>query len=53
MRTGKPLASKCLMTEVRLRPSSKVVQVSATLLPAGVTSPSPVMATRRFLVIAL
>lgn len=47
MRTEKPLASKLAMRAAPLRAASSALQVLATSLPTGVTSPRPVIATRR------
>ena len=53
IRTGKPLASKLLIGATPLRAASNADHVAATSLPAGVTSPRPVIATRRRLMAAL
>ena len=47
MWTGKPLASKRLISAPPLRPASSASHVVATSLPTGVTRPMPVIATRR------
>ena len=46
MRVEKPLASKSVIGAVELRPASSVPHVLATVFPAGVTRPIPVIATR-------
>lgn len=46
IRTGKVEASKVFRALTPLRPSARPFQVSAALLPSGVTAPTPVMATR-------
>jgi hypothetical protein len=52
MRVGNPLASKLRISAAPLRAASSESQVEATSLPAGVTIPMPVIATRRRSVIA-
>ena len=47
IRVEKPLASKPRIGAAALRPASSASQVVATSLPAGVTMPIPVIATRR------
>jgi hypothetical protein len=46
-RTGKSAASNCSMGAAPLRPARRASQVLSTSVPMEVTSPVPVMTTRR------